>query len=213
MRPDEVRHGAGKRLRWAFGRALRSPVPSIFVLAGVFDLLSGDFLIHGIVLFAVAGALLWDARSQRVRASAEIAAAPPPGVETTRPGRSLPPAPLVIAGVAFAILVGSFARYTWPASLAVFGVAAAAVAIAWEPPTRRTPPERVSRVGAIAWTTVFVSLALWELTALLLQPSLTTDSYAHPAISVLMDSVLATSFGRSLFLLVWLAVGWALLDR
>jgi hypothetical protein len=25
--------------------------------------------------------------------------------------------------------------------------------------------------------------------------------------------VLATSFGRSLFLLVWLAVGWALLDR
>jgi hypothetical protein len=132
----------------------------------VFDLLSGDFLIHGIVLFAVAGALLWDGRSQRVRDSAEIAAAPPPGVETTRPGR-----------------------------------------------TRRTPPERVSRVGAIAWTTVFVSFALWELTALLLQPSLTTDSYAHPTISVLMDSVLATSFGRSLFLLVWLAVGWALLDR
>jgi hypothetical protein len=196
------------------GRSIRSPVPAIFVVAGVFDLLSGDFLIHGIVLFAVAGALLWDARSQRVRTSAEVVDAPPPAVETTRPGPSLPPSPLVIAGVAFAIVVGSFARYSWPASLAVFGVAAAAGAIAWrEPRTRRSPPDPVTRVGAIAWTTVFVSLALWELTALLLQPSLTTDSYAHPTISVLMDSVLASPIGRSAFLVVWLAVGWVLLER
>jgi hypothetical protein len=156
-----VRHlrSGVRRLRRFVGRAIRSPVPAIFVLAGVFDLLSGDFLIHGIVLFAVAGALLWDARSQRVRASAEVVAAPPRVVEGTRPGRSLPPAPLVIAGGAFAILVGSFARYSCPASLALFGVAAAAVAIAWrEPRTRRAPPEPVSRAGAIAWTAVFVSL-------------------------------------------------------
>jgi len=51
---------------------------------------------------------------------------------------------------------------------------------------------------------------LWELTQLLLQPTLTTDSYAHPTISVLTDPVLASHVGRSILLFVWLAVGWFL---
>ena len=62
----------------------------------------------------------------------------------------------------------------------------------------------------MAWAAVFVTLGLWELTQLLLQPTLTTDSYAHPTISVLSDPVLATHPGRSIALFVWLALGWFL---
>jgi hypothetical protein len=46
-----------------------------------------------------------------------------------------------------------------------------------------------------------------------LQPSITTDSYAHPTISTLTDPVLAASPGRSLVLAAWLAFGWYLVER
>jgi len=60
---------------------------------------------------------------------------------------------------------------------------------------------------------VFLALALWELAALLLQPSLTSPSAAHPTISTLMDPVLASHLGRSIALLLWLAFGWLLMER
>jgi hypothetical protein len=60
---------------------------------------------------------------------------------------------------------------------------------------------------------VFVALGLWELTQLLLQPSLTTDSQAHPTLSVLTDPVLGTHPGRSIALFAWAAFGWFLLQR
>jgi hypothetical protein len=86
--------------------------------------------------------------------------------------------------------------------------AVAAGAAVW----RRAPggPERLPRAGLVAWAAVFVALGLWELSALLLQPSLTTDSYAHPTISVLLDPVLAGHLGRSVVLSLWLASGWYL---
>ena len=54
---------------------------------------------------------------------------------------------------------------------------------------RDVPP--LDPIGAIAWVSAFVGLALWELAALLLQPSLTTDSQVHPTISVLTDPTMA----------------------
>ena len=61
---DRRRH----RVAGVLVRLLRNPVPAVFLLAGLFDLLSGDFLVHGLVLFAVAAALIWDAVDDRVRA-------------------------------------------------------------------------------------------------------------------------------------------------
>ena len=58
-----------------------------------------------------------------------------------------------------------------------------------------------------------VALGLFELTNLLLQPSLTTDSYAHPTLSVMTDPVLASHPGRSAVLFLWLALGWFLFRR
>jgi hypothetical protein len=57
------------------------------------------------------------------------------------------------------------------------------------------------------------TLSGWELQALFFQPTLSTDSYAHPTISTLTEAGLASHFGRSLALLVWLALGWFLLER
>jgi len=66
---------------------------------------------------------------------------------------------------------------------------------------------------SLTWAAVFVALALWELAALLMQPTLTTDSYAHPTISVLSDPALATHPGRSAIMFVWLCVGAYLVGR
>jgi len=67
--------------------------------------------------------------------------------------------------------------------------------------------------GTLAWVVVLVTGCLWELYALLQQPSLTTDSYAHPTISTLTDPLLATSPGRSVVLFAWVAFGWYLVER
>ena len=63
------------------------------------------------------------------------------------------------------------------------------------------------------WLAVFVGAALWELTSLSFQPSLTVNSSAHPTISVLLDPVLSHHLGRSVGLAVWLAIGWFVVER
>jgi hypothetical protein len=67
--------------------------------------------------------------------------------------------------------------------------------------------------GTLAWVVVLVAGCLWELGALLQQPSLTTDSYSHPTISTLTDPLLAAAPGRAVLLLGWLAFGWYLVER
>ena len=196
--------------------ALRDPVTVIFVLAGTFDLLSGDRIIDGAILLAVAVALGWDAarRPPADRAAAEVAES---GEDSTRPALGAAPwrSPLVLlAGLVYVVLVAGFARYSMPATLAVWAPAAAGVAVGWRRPTSDGPdPAPVPAAGAAVWAAVFVALALWELAALLLQPSLTTDSWAHPTISVLLDPILATHPGRAVVLSLWLASGWWLLRR
>src|SRR5207249_11957569 len=105
-------------------------------------------------------------------------------------------------------------RDSWPATVAVVVPGATVLALMFRGPLdqgRESP--RLHPVGVVAWLSVFVGLALWELTSLLLQPSLTTDSYAHPTLSVLSDPILATHPGRSLGLFLWLAFGWFLVQR
>jgi len=88
------------------------------------------------------------------------------------------------------------------------------VLIGWHGPVRARPDGgRLPVAGTLAWLVVLVAGCLWELSALLQQPSLTTDSYAHPTISTLTDPLLATSPGRMLVLFAWVAFGWYLVER
>jgi hypothetical protein len=123
-------------------------------------------------------------------------------------------AALLAGGAAFAGVMGSFIRYSWPATAGIICLGTAVVLIGWHGPLRqRQVRGRLPVVGTLMWAVVLVFGGLWELAALLLQPSITTDSYAHPTISTLTDPVLAASPGRSLVLAAWLAFGWYLVER
>jgi hypothetical protein len=121
---------------------------------------------------------------------------------------------LLAGGVVYAGVMGSFIRYSWPATAGIIGLGTIVVLIGWHGPVRNRPARgRLPVAGTLAWGVVLVAGCLWELAALLLQPSITTDSYAHPTISTLTDPVLATSPGRAAILAAWLALGWYLVER
>ena len=128
------------------------------------------------------------------------------------------PSALLAAGLAggilYAVVVGSFSRYSWPATVTVAGLGAVVVAIGWRAPrhTRAAPP-RPPLIGLALWGAVFVAACVWELWSLLEQPNLATSSYAHPTISTLTDPLLSTWAGRSIVLAGWLALGWFLVER
>ncbi|MGE5131641.1 MAG: hypothetical protein ACM32E_01890 [Gemmatimonadota bacterium] len=120
----------------------------------------------------------------------------------------------LLAGALYCLVVGSFTRYSWPATIGVVAVGAAVVSRGWHGPVRHRPvPGPLPRAGTAVWAGLLVAGGLWELSALLQQPSLSTGSYAHPTISVLTDPLLAGPPGRALVLAAWLALGWALVRR
>ena len=117
-------------------------------------------------------------------------------------------------GVLCAVVVGSFIRYSWPATVPVAGLGAMVVAIGWRGPRHTRPaPPRPPLTGLVLWGVLAVACCLWELWSLLEQPNLATSSYAHPTISTLTDPVLSTWAGRSVVLAAWLGLGWFLVER
>lgn len=128
------------------------------------------------------------------------------------------PVRLILLGVAAAIIyarvVGSFARYSWPATFGIVAVGAVVVVTGWGGPLRRRAvPGKLSWQGVLTWSTLLVTCGLWELSALLTQPNFATSSYDHPTISTLTDPLLATPVGRAFALLSWLGLGIFLVLR
>jgi hypothetical protein len=127
--------------------------------------------------------------------------------------------PLVIlaglaCGAAYALVVGSFSRFSWPATVPVVALGTVVVMIGWRERRRVRPvPGPLPVAGTALWGGVFVAGCLWELTSLLQQPNLETGSYTHPTISTLTDPVLASMAGRAVVLAAWLGLGWFLVER
>jgi hypothetical protein len=220
-RATQRRRGATSSVGSIVSRLVRQPVVGALVAAGVVDAISGSPLSHGALLVAVALGLVVDTVLRRpVHGAASERGAAPAGraadaAITKGPSvlSVLRPTPgLLLGGVAYAVVVGAFARYSWPVTVAVMAPGLVAIGIAWRTPARERQAS-IGRVGAAAWATVFLALALWELATLLLQPDLVTMSYAHPTISYLMEPVLAEHAGRSITLFLWLTFGWFLLHR
>lgn len=224
--------------RGSSGRAifagLRQPVVLILLLIAFFSAISGKPL-DGLLMLLVAVGLGWDA-GRRPRAGQDGVlvhprpAGAPPGQPAPQPGAP-PGQPAakasaagrrrilllltgLAAGAAYAVLVGSFSRYSWPATAGVIGVGVLAVTVAWPGPVRGRPVrERLPFPGTALWGGLLVAGGLWELTALLQQPSLTVTSYAHPTISALTDPLLGSHPGRTVALAIWLVIGWLLIER
>jgi hypothetical protein len=228
--PDVAQSGAAGQQQASLAQAaffaLRQPAVLILLLIAFFTSISGKPL-DGVLMVTVAILLAFDAARTRLRGRAQQPAAGGPaaagwalpgGQETERAGMSarrvLTAVGLVAAGLLYAVVVGSFKRYSWPATTAVLALGSLMIAIGWQGPLRH----RAALTGqalrrAWMWGVVLVAGGLWELSSLLQQPSITTDSYAHPTISALTDPVLASHPGRSLILGVWLLLGWFLAGR
>ncbi len=193
---------------------LRQPIVLILLLIAFFTTISGKPL-DGFLMLTVATLLVWDAARTRLgylQVRTPSAARAP--VPQARRRRLLVGASWVSAGLLYAGIVGSFKRYSWPATAAVVALGCLMVAIGWQGPLR----DRAQLTGNALrrvwlWAVVLVAGGLWELSSLLQQPHLTTDSYAHPTISALTDPLLASHPGRSLALGGWLLIGWFLAGR
>jgi len=206
---------------------LREPIVVILLLIAFFTWISGKPL-DGLLMLVVGVSLAWDTgrRARRDGApegrpaghgagfsAADGDAAPAVHPGAARWGRLAVPAWLA-AGALYVLLVGSFSRYSWPATVPVAALGAAVVVAGWRGPRRSRPaPAKLPAIGLALWGVVLVAGCLWELSSLLRQPSLTTSSYAHPTISTLTDPVLGTWAGRSIFLAAWLGLGWFLVER
>jgi hypothetical protein len=190
---------------------LRSPAVAILLAVAFFTTISGK-PVDGVLMLIVALSLSWDTGRQRSRGST-------PGV--ARAGVLRPPwggrmftALLVGGSAAYAGVVGAVSRYSWPATVGIVALGTLVVAIGWRGPLRSRPvATQLPAAGTAVWGGLFVAGCLWELAALLKQPTLTESSYAHPTISTLTDPVLASSTGRWVVLAGWLALGWYLVDR
>jgi hypothetical protein len=196
----------------------RQPVVLVLFLIAFFSSISGK-PIDGLLIAVVAALLTWDAGARAHRGAAAARPATPvhaPASAPRRGGRRRLVTVLAwLAGATlYAALTGSFPRYSWPATALVLGLGAAVLAAGWRGPLRgRPPPGQLPMPGALAWVVILIAAGLWELAALLQQPSLTTDSAAHPTISTLADPLLASGPGRALALAVWLGLGWFLVER
>ena len=204
---------------------LREPVVLILLAIAFFTAISGK-PVDGVLMLIVAAGLAWDAGRRALRPP-ETGRHPQPRqrlrerTAVARPGRRARPrirrplavAALLAGGAACAGLLGSFSRYSWPTTASIIGLGTVVVLIGWQGPRRRRPDGGRPLAGSIAWAVLLVAGCLWELAALLQQPSITTDSYAHPTISTLTDPLLASAPGRMLLLAAWLAAGWYLVDR
>jgi hypothetical protein len=195
---------------------LREPVVWILLAIAFFTAISGK-PVDGVLMLLVAVGLAWDAGHRALRHGGIVGAVgAPAGPARLRGGRRR----VVIAGAllagaaAYAGVVGSFSRYSWPVTACIIVLGTVVVMFGWHGPVRARPVGgRLPVAGTLAWAAVLVVGCLWELGALMQQPSLTADSYSHPTISTLTDPVLATSPGRAVVLLAWLALGWYLVER
>lgn len=191
---------------------LRAPIVWVLLAIAFFTSISGK-PVDGVLMLIVAVGLAWDTGRRALRH--------PEADEATDRTDRLPGRrrrfvviALLAGAVVYAGVVGSFNRYSWPATAGIIGLGAVVVLIGWHGPVRARPDGgRLPVAGTLAWLAVLVAGCLWELSALLQQPSLTTDSSAHPTISTLTDPLLATSPGRSVVLLAWVAFGWYLVER
>jgi len=193
---------------------LRQPIVAVLLLIAFFTTISGKPL-DGFLMLTVATLLVWDAARSLMGASAaagrrDVAARP----ADSSSKKALKGLGWLTGGGLYAGIVGSFSRYSWPATIAVVALGCLMVAVGWQGPLRhRQAPGARSLRRAWLWAVVLVTGGLWELSSLLQQPHLTTDSYAHPTISALTDPLLVSHPGRSVALGAWLLIGWFLVGR
>ena len=137
------------------------------------------------------------------------------------PGRG-PEAPRLPAGgrLAGRLVIGAaLAAYSWAAaSTAAFttgallivllpGAVIAVIAV-WRPSNRIPPPGRMDVTGFSYWAICVAALLEWEASAFK-----DNSSWWHPALTDLINPLIAPHPLKSAAILIWLLAGWALVRR
>jgi hypothetical protein len=210
---------AGAGLAWDAGRRARQASPAVVGPAEASAATASPVEASPVEVGPAEASPVETDPAAREDAVLTAAGAPPAPIAGGPPARARRRRPALLAaglagGVLYAVVVGSFSRYSWPATVAVAGLGAAVVAIGWRGPRHIRPTQpRPPLTGLVLWGVLAVACCLWELWSLLEQPNLATSSYAHPTISTLTDPVLSTWAGRSIVLAAWLGLGWFLVER
>jgi hypothetical protein len=187
---------------------LEDPVAWILVIAGVVELISGGTAARGAILFAGAALILTD-RIMRDRTLSRRALHIPAVPLQELMERRVWPVVIILA----AALSATFAVHTFPLTLVTGLTGVLVVGWAWLTAPDISARLVLPRKGLVVWGGVFLALGLWELTALLGQPTLVQTSTDHPTISFLLDPFVATYPGRAVALALWALAGRGLVRR
>ncbi|GAA1443859.1 hypothetical protein GCM10009617_19260 [Leifsonia poae] len=139
--------------------------------------------------------------------------------------------PIAVAGALIATLVAVLAvspLYGGADTAIVVGLGLVLLPIAWAAPPSSPPssapssapssttasaePARIKR-AAIVWSVIIAAGCAWEITAFLLGRNSPGGSTQFPALSDLVDPLLADPFGRTALVALWLVGGYALIRR
>lgn len=118
---------------------------------------------------------------------------------------------LAITGTLGAVLVLA-PRHSWM-DLAVFiAIGITVLLVAWEPAAERAErPHNAYMRSMWMWSMLAVALCLWEASAFILSVTLPGGNVDFPTISVLLDPFVENTWGRLVFVGLWLAAGYGLL--
>lgn len=113
------------------------------------------------------------------------------------------------AVVAYAWFLGGLAPFTMASLVGVLVPGALLGGIAYvHPPERIPPPEKVDIAGASYWLILVAALFEWEASAF------KDNSLAwHPALTTLLNPLIAPHPLKSGAVVIWLLVGWGLVRR
>lgn len=104
-----------------------------------------------------------------------------------------------------------FPRHTYFAGAIMISILPVVLYLVWH--RDRGPKEKADKVMSrtkLVWTIFCLLVCVWEFAANI-QGQLENNLYTHPTISVLIDPLLDTSVGQTIFVIVWLFLGLGLL--
>ena len=112
----------------------------------------------------------------------------------------------------FGVVLTLAPRYSTINLFVLYALATVSVLLIWHPDLGRKPEVTLAAKRSIRlWSALLVLLCLIELSAYILATLENGNDIDFPTITVLIDPALESAFGRAIFCIAWLAIGYRLL--
>jgi hypothetical protein len=118
---------------------------------------------------------------------------------------------IAIVVAMYGISLSVFPRHSYEHGALVLSILPIALWLVWY--RDRGPKERPDPLMAktkVVWIVLCIAICIWEFAANI-QGQLENNLYSHPTISILMDPFMDSTFGKSIFAVIWLLAGVGLL--